>query len=232
MNLDHTLLANTAAGGLSVNELTQYLFWIGFIAMASGTAFFWLSKNDVLPKYRSTLIVSGLITGIAAYHYFTMANVYKSGEFPTEYRYIDWIITTPLMLIKFPMLLGLGAKGKKWLMQLVVLDLIMIVTAYIAEVSEIASGTWWTFFLVAVVAWAAIIGCNSRVLEELSKVPPRLSRRGFGKCGFSSPSGGSSTRSDSFLLLREKTEEAFGRSHTMLLTSSTRLASDWLPTTL
>ena len=83
MNLDYTLLANSAAGGLSVNDLTQYLFWIGFIAMASGTAFFWLSKNDVLPKYRSTLIVSGLITGIAAYHYFTMANVYKSGEFPT-----------------------------------------------------------------------------------------------------------------------------------------------------
>ncbi len=158
MNLDQTLLANTAAGGLSVNELTQYLFWIGFIAMASGTAFFWLSKNDVLPKYRSTLIVSGLITGIAAYHYFTMANVYKSGEFPTEYRYIDWIITTPLMLIKFPMLLGLGAQGKKWLTQLVVLDLIMIVTAYIAEVSDVNSGTWWTFFLVAVVAWAAIIG--------------------------------------------------------------------------
>ena len=233
MNLDHTLLANTAAGGLSVNELTQYLFWIGFIAMASGTAFFWLSKNDVLPKYRSTLIVSGLITGIAAYHYFTMANVYKSGEFPTEYRYIDWIITTPLMLIKFPMLLGLGAKGKKWLTQLVVLDLIMIVTAYIAEVSlRSRPARGGRFSSSRLSRGPPSSACSSRVLEELSKVPPRLSRRGFGKCGFSSPSGGSSTRSDSFLLLRVKTEEAFGRSHTTLLTSSTRLASDWLPTTL
>ena len=160
MNIDYNILASSVDGALTVNSLTQYLFWVGFIAMASGTAFFWLSKNDVLPKYRSTLIVSGLITGIAAYHYYRMAAVYdpEAGIFPTEYRYIDWIITTPLMLIKFPMLLGLGAQGKKWLTQLVVLDLVMIVTAYIAEVSEVSSGPWWTFFIVAVIAWAAIIG--------------------------------------------------------------------------
>ena len=106
-----------------------------------------------------------------------MANVYKSGEFPTEYRYIEWIITTPLMLIKLPMLLGLGGQGKKWLTQLVVLDLIMIVTAYIAEVSPIASGTWWTFFLVAVVAWAAIIRLLFTGIGEQSVAQPSLSRR-------------------------------------------------------
>ena len=158
MNLDYTTLATSVSGGLGVSEITQYLFWVGTVAMASGTAFFWLSKNDVLPKYRGTLIVSGLITGIAAFHYYRMAGIYAAGEFPTEYRYIDWIVTTPLMLIKFPMLLGLGAQRKKWLAQLVVLDVIMIVTAYIAEVSKVGSGNWWMFFIIAVIAWAAIIG--------------------------------------------------------------------------
>ena len=157
MNSEYTLLASAVSGGLDVQGVTQYLFWIATVAMACGTAFFWLSKDDVLPKYRSTLIVSGLITGVAAFHYYRMAGIYAEGGFPTEYRYIDWIITTPLMLIKFPMLLGLGASGKKWLTQLVALDVVMIVTAYIAETSELASGTWWSFFLIACAAELSIV---------------------------------------------------------------------------
>jgi bacteriorhodopsin len=55
------------------------------------------------------------------------------------------------------MLLGLGSSGKKWLAQLVALDVVMIVTAYIAEVSPLASGTWWSFFLIACAAELAIV---------------------------------------------------------------------------
>ncbi len=179
MNLDYTTFATSVTGGLGVAEVTQYLFWIAFIAMACGTAFFWLSKNDVLPKYRATLIVSGLITGVAAFHYYRMASVYAAGDFPTEYRYIDWIITTPLMLIKFPMLLGLGAQGKKWLAQLVVLDVLMISTAYIAEVSPLASGTWWSFFLVACAAELAIVwilfkGMRGAIRESAAPIAKAL----------------------------------------------------------
>ena len=65
MNPDNILLASAVSGGLDVQGVTQYLFWIATVAMACGTAFFWLSKDDVLPKYRSTLIVSRLITGVA-----------------------------------------------------------------------------------------------------------------------------------------------------------------------
>lgn len=152
------LLAVSPSGGLGISDLTLYLFWVATVAMACGTAFFWLQRSEVLPKYRSTLVVSGLITGVAAFHYYRMATVFAGGEFPTEYRYIDWIITTPLMLIKFPMLLGLGKRGRTWLAQLVALDVVMIVTAYVAEVSPLGSGSWWSFFIVACIAELAIVG--------------------------------------------------------------------------
>lgn len=145
------------AGGLNVESLTYYLFWLACVCMGAATVFFFLERSNVPAKYRTTLTVSGLITGIACFHYFKMAGVYEGGGFPTEYRYIDWIITTPLMLIKFPLLLGLGAKGKKLFTQLVVLDLFMIATAYIAEVSAVGSATWWSFFLVACVAELLIV---------------------------------------------------------------------------
>ena len=159
----HALLAQTTssyaavAGGLNVESLTYYLFWLACVCMGSATLFFFLERSNVPAKYRTTLTVSGLITGIACFHYYKMAGVYEGGGFPTEYRYIDWIVTTPLMLIKFPLLLGLGSKGKKLFAQFVALDLFMIVTAYIAEVSAVGSGAWWSFFLVACVAELLIV---------------------------------------------------------------------------
>lgn len=144
-------------GGLTIEAITLYLFWIGTVAMGCGTAFFWLERSSVAPRYRSAMTVAGLVTGVACFHYFRMAEVYAGGGFPTEYRYIDWIITTPLMLLKFPLLLGLGKDGKKFLMPLLGLDVLMIVSAYIAEVSPLGGPSWWGFFLLACVFELGIV---------------------------------------------------------------------------
>jgi bacteriorhodopsin len=154
---DATSAYSAVAGGLNIESLTYYLFWLACVCMGAATVFFFLERSNVPAKYRTTLTVSGLITGIACFHYFRMAGIYEGGGFPTEYRYIDWIVTTPLMLIKFPLLLGLGSKAKKLFMQLVALDLFMIGTAYIAEVSAVGGSAWWSFFLVACAAELAIV---------------------------------------------------------------------------
>jgi sensory rhodopsin len=147
--MNEILAATSLDGGLSVNAITQYLFWVGTVAMGCGTAFFWLERSNVAPQYRSTMTVAGLVTAVACFHYYRMAGVYSEGEFPTAYRYIDWIITTPLLLVKFPMLLGLGKNGKGFLLPLIILDVAMIITAYIAEVSPVGGGNWWLFFIAA-----------------------------------------------------------------------------------
>lgn len=139
-----------AAGlGTQLQTLTLYLFFAGTVAMGAGALYFFLMRNNVAPEYRSTMVVAGLVCAIACFHYLKMTDVYKTGEFPTALRYVDWLFTTPLLLMKFPLLLRMGERGTKFFWQLVLLDVAMIVTAFIAETSEVNSERWWTFFLVS-----------------------------------------------------------------------------------
>lgn len=167
-------LAAVEAAGLSMDfaantplqSLTLYLFFAGTVAMGAGALYFFLERTAVPSKYQSALTVSGLICGIACFHYYKMTNQYMTGEsFPTALRYVDWLFTTPLLLIKFPMLVRLGnsgggkqhnvGQGTFW--TLVGLDVAMVVTAFIAETSPLGSGAWWGFFLVACVFELAIV---------------------------------------------------------------------------
>jgi len=88
-------------------------------SMAASTMFFWLRLSSVHEKYKSALVISGLVTFIAAYHYvrifnsWTMAYAFvpdKSGvthapvltgvPFNDAYRYMDWLLTVPLLLLE------------------------------------------------------------------------------------------------------------------------------------
>lgn len=142
-----------------VQSITLYLFFAGIVGMGAGAVYLFLERSSVPPQYRSAVTVSGLICAIACFHYYKMTTQYMTGEsFPTALRYIDWLFTTPLLLIKFPMLLRLGSKGKSLFRNLVLLDIGMIVTAFIAETSPVGSGSWWGFFIVACTFELGIVG--------------------------------------------------------------------------
>lgn len=141
---------------------TQYMFWVGFVGMAAGTLYFLVERNSLAPEYRSTATVAALVTFVAAIHYYFMKQaVGESGllseinGFPTEIRYINWLVTTPLLLIKFPLLLGLkGGKGRSLLTKLVIADIIMIIGGYIGESSINLAGGFTQLGL-----WAYVVGC-------------------------------------------------------------------------
>ena len=141
---------------------TQYMFWVGFVGMAAGTLYFLVERNSLAPEYRSTATVAALVTFVAAIHYYFMKQaVGESGllseidGFPTEIRYIDWLVTTPLLLIKFPLLLGLKeGKGRALLTKLVIADIIMIIGGYIGESSINLAGGFTQLGL-----WAYVVGC-------------------------------------------------------------------------
>jgi len=154
-----------------LQSITLYLFFVGTVAMGAGALYFFLLRNNVEPTYRSTMVVAGLVCAIACFHYFKMTHVYQESggrEFPTALRYIDWLFTTPLLLVKFPLLLRMGDRGTKCFIQLVVLDVAMIVTAFIAETSPVNSERWWTFFLVTCVCEALIVGVLGPAIAEAS----------------------------------------------------------------
>ena len=75
--------------------------------------------------------------------------------FPTEIRYIDWLVTTPLLLVKFPLLLSLKGKMKTGLLtKLIVADVIMIVAGYLGESSINLNGGFTQLGL-----WGYLVGC-------------------------------------------------------------------------
>lgn len=97
-------------GDDTLELVTFFLFFVGYIAMGAAFVFFMSERNSVAPQYRTTMTISALIVGIAAFHYYYMRGVYADyGEVSIEYRYMDWIITVPLMALKFPSLVGKDA---------------------------------------------------------------------------------------------------------------------------
>ncbi len=122
------------AGTIEAGDVVGFTFFIGSMAMLAATAFFFVERNSVEGKWKLSLTVSGLITGIAAVHYYYMRDYYITmGESPTEFRYIDWILTVPLMCVEFYLLTRpYGAKAFT-LFKLIAASVLMLVTGYIGE---------------------------------------------------------------------------------------------------
>ncbi|MDC0183391.1 bacteriorhodopsin-like [Candidatus Poseidoniales archaeon] len=94
----------------NLGMLTFFTFFVGYIAMGAAFVFFLVERNSVAPQFRTTMTISALIVGIAAMHYYYMRGVYIDHNLVSiEYRYMDWIITVPLMALKFPSLVGKDA---------------------------------------------------------------------------------------------------------------------------
>lgn len=123
------LLANLKTG-----DYVGFTFFIGSMAMMAAAAFFFFEMSNVEKKWRTSLLVSGLITFIAAVHYYYMRDFWAENQVsPTEFRYIDWILTVPLMCVEFYLITKKagGTMGLLW--KLIAASVIMLVTGYIGE---------------------------------------------------------------------------------------------------
>ena len=92
---------------LKPEDFVGVTFWIISVSMVASTAFFFLEANSVAKQWQTSVRVAGLVTLIAAVHYYYMRDVWVStGESPTVYRYIDWLLTVPLQMIEFYLILA------------------------------------------------------------------------------------------------------------------------------
>ena len=137
----HSLLATAT---VKQGDLVGFTFFIGTMAMLAATVFFFVERGSVTGKWRLSLTVSGLITGIAAVHYYYMRDVWATtGMSPTEFRYIDWILTVPLMCVEFYLLTKpFGAKGST-LFKLILASIVMLVFGYVGEISGPSQTMMW-----------------------------------------------------------------------------------------
>ncbi|TQK17870.1 bacteriorhodopsin [Microbacterium sp. SLBN-154] len=148
-------------------SIVQSFFMLGFVAMAAGTFWFFMERNDLKPEYRSVASYAAVITLVAAILYYVMKDVvqFPGGDITAAevdatlpLRYIDWLITTPLLLVEFGLILAIaGAVRRGFVAQLIVADIIMIVFGYLGEIGVPGSAPNWIFFIISVLAWLYIV---------------------------------------------------------------------------
>ncbi|MDA9206788.1 bacteriorhodopsin-like [Crocinitomicaceae bacterium] len=129
---------------MATDDYVGFTFFVGCMAMMAAAAFFFLSMNSFDRKWRTSILVSGLITFIAAVHYYYMRDYWAStGESPTFFRYVDWILTVPLMCVEFYLILKAAGATQKLMWTLIGASVVMLVTGYWGEGVDTANAAMW-----------------------------------------------------------------------------------------
>ncbi len=146
----------SSGANLQANDFVGVSFWMISMALVAATAFFFLEIQRVSAKWKTSLTVSGLVTLVAATHYFYMRDVWVStGETPTVFRYIDWMITVPLLMVEFYLILSAITKvpgGVFW--RLMVGTFVMLIGGYLGEAGYMGA---WPAFIIGMAGWAFIL---------------------------------------------------------------------------
>ena len=120
---------------LAQDDFVGITFWVISMGMLAATAFFFMEAGNVASGWRTSVIVAGLVTGIAFIHYMYMREVWvTTGDSPTVYRYIDWLITVPLQMVEFYLILaaiGKANSGMFW--RLLLGSVVMLVGGYVGQ---------------------------------------------------------------------------------------------------
>jgi bacteriorhodopsin len=146
------------------------VFSFGLAVMASTTLFLWLMKSSVAPAYQMAITISGLVTAIAAYHYLqimlswdgaatvTTGELVATGEgFNRAYRYVDWLLTVPLLLVELILVMKLSnSETVSRSVKLGGAAALMIILGYPGEVSD-EVGTRAIFWILSMIPFLYIV---------------------------------------------------------------------------
>jgi bacteriorhodopsin len=155
------------------------MFSFGLISMLACTVYTLVAQSHVLAKYRLALVMSSMVTFIAGYHYWRIFNSFEhssennavtigtaQGAFNEAYRYVDWILTVPLLLVEVIAVLALAKEASRSLIKrLVVASAAMIILGYPGEISA-DNGTKMLYFVLSMIPFLYILYV---LFVELSK---------------------------------------------------------------
>jgi bacteriorhodopsin len=160
-------------------NLVDNVFSLTVATMGAAAIFFFAARSLVAPKFRPALMVSGLVVAIACYHYFMIrlswqsAFAYSDGSYsPTGkgfndfYRYADWILTVPLLMVELIAVMGLSKEvARPLLTKLVIAAALMIGLGYPGEVTQ----DWTTLMIWGMLSTVPFLYILYVLWVELSK---------------------------------------------------------------
>ncbi|MBI29147.1 MAG: Blue-light absorbing proteorhodopsin [Alphaproteobacteria bacterium MarineAlpha5_Bin11] len=142
---------------LQSSDYVAVSFWLVSIAMVASTTFFFYEGMFVKASWRTSMVVAGLVTLIAAIHYYYMREFWvHTGESPTVYRYIDWLLTVPLQMIEFYLILvaaGLAVSSSVF-WRLLLGTMVMLLGGYSGEAGWVTPSLG---FVIGMTGWVIIV---------------------------------------------------------------------------
>jgi len=152
VKMDKTLMLNPA-------DYAGVTFWIISAAMVAATYFFYVERDRAVGKWKTSLTVAAMVTGIAAIHYFYMREVWVvTGESPIVFRYVDWLLTVPLQIVEFYLILtAIAVVASSVFWRLLIASLVMLIAGYLGEVNSGDSTMLWVCFIIGMAGWIYII---------------------------------------------------------------------------
>ena len=149
---------------LAQDDFVGISFWLATAIMLASTVFFLVERDRVAGKWKTSLTVAALVTGVAVWHYLYMRGVWVTslteepvgvGSSPTVYRYIDWLITVPLQIVEFYLILAAVTNVSASLFwKLLIASLVMLIGGYVGEAGYLAQ---MPAFIIGMIGWAVII---------------------------------------------------------------------------
>ena len=141
---------------LQPDDFVGFTFWLVSIACLATTAFFFLEYGSVAPVWKTSIAVAGIVTGIVFMHSMYMRDIWVgTGDSPTVYRYIDWLITMPLLATQFYLILSTTRKVSSIIFwKLLTGTLVMVFGGYAGEAGYISP---FLGFVIWMVGWLYIL---------------------------------------------------------------------------
>ena len=141
---------------LATDDVVGISFWIATAVMAAGALFFFVERSTVKASWQTSLTVAALVCFVAFWHYMYMRDVWvATGESPTVYRYIDWLITVPMQIVEFYLILAACTAvslGVFW--KLLAGSLVMLLGGYFGETGVLSP---MVGFVIGMAGWIFII---------------------------------------------------------------------------
>jgi bacteriorhodopsin len=160
-------------------EVVSHILTLGYAAMAASIFYFILTKNENMPKYRMSSVLSVVVmtsallllfaqkqAWTAAYAFNGTAYVLRDGAelFSNGYRYLNWMIDVPMLLLQILFVAEVGKARGKYMTQFSVSGVLMIVTGYIGQFYEpgrinenVTLWLLWGFISTVFFVWVLIL---------------------------------------------------------------------------
>jgi len=128
------------AGTLGVHDVVGTSFWIATNAMLAFTLFFLVELKDVPKQWRRSVCCAALVTGVAFWNYTYMRDAWiYTQQSPTSYRYCDWLITVPIQIVEFYLILSAVQDVSVDLFwRLCIASLVMLLSGWAGEIGAVS----------------------------------------------------------------------------------------------